>query len=259
MKNKSYSTAKTVVKAFKILEILSEKQPLRASDLVRDLNLTRSNMHRLLSTMEDLGYIEKSDDSRFRLSFKIFMIGSTIPLKNNLIDIAHPYLIRLAEKSQENVNLAIMYEKKVLYIDKIESPHYLKLDQPIGKTDPLHCTALGKSLLSGFTDNELEVFLKSYFLVRFTKNTITNKEKLINVIQKVRKEGYATDLEELNEGIHCIGSPIYNYTNKVIGALSISGPKFRLTIEKMKELKVPLIETAKEISKKLGYSYLNHK
>jgi len=252
MKHKSYSTAKTVQKAFKILEILAEKQPLRPPDLVKHLKLTRSNVHRLLSTLEDLGYIEKSDDSRFRLTFKVFIVGSTIPVRNHLTDIARPYIVRLAEIAQENVNLAIMYEQKVLYIDKIESSHYLKLDQPIGRTDPLHCTALGKILLSGLTDHELKVLLKSYSLVRLTKNTIADKKVLINVIQKVRKEGYAVDLEELSEGIHCISSPIRNHTNKVIAALSISAPAVRLTIEKMKELKVPLIETAGEISKKLG-------
>jgi IclR family KDG regulon transcriptional repressor len=91
-----------------------------------------------------MNYIEKTGDSKFRLSFKTFILGNTIPLKDQIIDIAHPYMIRLAEISQENVNLAVMFERKLLYIDKIESSQYLKLDQPIGRTDPLHCTALGK-------------------------------------------------------------------------------------------------------------------
>lgn len=252
MKQTSYSAAKTVQKAFKILEILGEMQPVQASELVKQLKMTRSNVHRLLSTLHEIGYIEKSDDSRFGLSFKIFMLASTIPRKNQLSDIAHPYMVRLAEISQENVNLAIMYEEKVLYIDKIESSHYLKLDQPIGRTDPLHCTALGKVLLSGLTDRERETILKSANLIRYTKNTITDPELLASVIQDVRKMGYAVDLEELSNGIHCIGAPIRDHRNKVISAISISAPAIRLTRQKIKELKTPLIETSTEISKKMG-------
>ncbi len=254
MKHKNpYSPAKTVKKAFRLLEFLGEKQPSRPSELVQQLKLTRSNVHRLLSTLEQVGYVEKSDDSRYRLSCKMFMLGSNILKRNQLSDVAHPFMFRLAELTQENVNLAVMYEQKVLYIKKIESPHYLKLDQPIGKTDPLHCTALGKVLMSGLTDEELEKFCGSTELSSYTKNTITNPKKLIRVIQEVRKKGYAIDLQEVMEGVHCISAPVRDHTNKVIAAVSISSPAFRLTKEKLGEMKVPLIETCSEISKKMGY------
>jgi DNA-binding IclR family transcriptional regulator len=147
-----------------------------------------------------------------------------------------------------------MYEQKVLYIEKIESPHYLKLDQPIGRTDPLHCTALGKALLSGLTDQEIEAFLRSTKLVPCTRKTITDPEVLDRVIRSVRREGYSVDLEELDEGIHCMGAPIRDVTKKVIAAISISAPAIRLTKQKIKKLEVPLIETSLEISKKMGYA-----
>lgn len=254
MKQKnSYSTAKTVQKAFNLLEFLGEKQPARPPELAQQLKLTRSNVHRLLSTLEQIGYVEKSDDSRYRLSFKVFMLGSNILKRNQLSDIAHPFMFRLAELTQENINLAIMYEQKVLYIKKIESPHYLKLDQPIGKTDPLHCTALGKILLSGLTDEELEHFCGSAELTSYTKNTITSPKTLMRVILEVRKKGYAVDLQEGMEGVHCISAPVRDHTNKVIAAVSISSPAYRLTKEKIDGMKVPLIETCSEISKKMGY------
>ena len=252
MKQQSYSTAKTVQKALRLLEILGEKQPTRPSELVQLLELSRSNVHRLLATLREMGYVEKDFDSRYRLSFKVFMLGNTVLGRNHLSDIAHPYMVRLAEISQENVNLALMYEQRVLYIDKIENPHYLKLDQPIGKSDPLHCTALGKVLLSGLSDHELEVFLRSNNLVPYTKKTITDPEVLVDAVRSVRKKGYATDLEELRDGIHCIGVPIRDHTDKVAAAISISGPTVRLTKQKMEELKGPLIETAAKISRKIG-------
>lgn len=252
VKQKSYSTAKTVQKALRLLEVLGEKQPMHPPELVQLLELSRSNVHRLLATLREMGYVEKDFDSRYRLSFKVFMLGNTVLGRNHLSDIAHPYMARLAETSQENVNLALMYEQRVLYIDKIEILHYLKLDQPIGKSDPLHCTALGKVLLSGLSDHELEVFLRSNNLVPYTKKTITDPEVLVDAVRSVRKKGYATDLEELRDGIHCIGVPIRDHTDKVAAAISISGPTVRLTKQKMEELKGPLIETAAKISRKIG-------
>ncbi len=253
MKQRSSSFATTVQKAFRLLEILGEKQPARPSDIVKQLPLSRSNVYRLFSTLQEMGYVEKDIDSKYNLSFKIFILGNTGFRRNQLSDVARPYMARLVERCRENVNLGVMYEAKVLYIEKIESAHYLKLDQPIGRTDPLHCTALGKALLSGLTDQEIEVFLRSAKLVPYTKKTIVNPKVLDRVIRNVRREGYSVDLEELNEGIHCVGAPIRDVTKKVIAAISISAPAIHLIKQKIKRLEVPLIETSLEISKKMGY------
>ena len=116
-----------------------------------------------------------------------------------------------------------------------------------------HCTALGKALLSGLSESELKAFLKSTPLVPYTRNTVTDPKKLADVIRKVRKRGYALDMEEVSEGIHCIGAPIRDYENRVIAAISISGPTIRLTRRKMQQLKGPLIDAASEISRKMGH------
>jgi len=247
---------KTAQKIFKLLELIGEKQPAKPNDLAHDLGFSRSNIYRLLSTLTELGYVERTSDSKYILAFKVFMLGSTVSSFKQLASIVRPYMARLAEISQENVNLAIMYERRVLYLDKIESRHYLKLDQPIGKTDPLHCTALGKVLLSGLNEVNLEIFLRSNNLIALTKNTITDVEVLAGVIRNVRENGYAFDFEELSEGIHCVAAPIRNHTNNIIAAISISGPTVRLTKQRMEELKISLIETAVDISKKIGSTHI---
>jgi len=253
MKPQLYPLSTTVQKAFRLLEIIGGRQPVRASEILNESNLTRSNLYRLLSTFQKMGYVERDNDLKYRLSFKIFILGNTIPQRNQLSEVSRPFMARLAQRCKENVNLAVMFGQKVLYIDKIESPHYLKLDQPIGRTDPLHCTALGKVLLSGLSDQELKTYLKSTKLIPYTKKTITDPRVLEKVIQTVRREGYSTDLEELSEGIHCIGAPIRDLTGKVIAAISISAPSVRLTRQKIKELKEPLLEASLGISKRLGY------
>jgi len=246
----SYTPAKTVQKAFSLLEMLGEKQSLHPSELAEGLRLSRSNVYRLLSTLESMGYVEKSYDSKFNLSFKVFMLGNNVPRRIQILNISHATMSHLAKVYQENVNLGIMYQQEVLYIDQIESPYPLKLNQPVGTTDPLNCTALGKVLLAGLTDRELETFLRSRKLISFTKNTITEPGKLLAKIQKVKRQGYAMDLEETHYGIHCIAAPILDSSNKVIAGLSISAPSVRLTKQKMKGLIGPLIATSKEISKK---------
>lgn len=256
MKQNSYPSLKTVIKVFRLLEVLGEDQSAKPSDLAERLKMPRSNIYRLLETLRGLGYVDRTSDSKYSLSFKVFMLGSTVIDLKQLPPIARPYMARLAELAQENINLATMYEKRVLYIDKIESRHYLKLDQPIGKTDPLHCTALGKVLLSGFNEIELEVFLRTTNLSPFTKNTITNPDVLIGVIRNVRNQGFAYDLEELSEGINCIAASIRNHTNKIIAAVSISGPTVRLKKQKIEDLRVPLIKTVADISKQLGSTHI---
>lgn len=253
MKQPSYPLSTTVQKAFRLLEIVGEKQPVRASEILHQSNLTRSNLYRLLSTFQKMGYLEKDEDLKYRLSFKIFVLGNTLPQRNQLSEVGRPFMVKLAEMCKENVNLGVKYGEKVLYIEKIESPHYLKLDQPIGRTDPLHCTALGKALLSGLSDQELKTYLKSVKLIPYTRETITDPKILERVIQNVRKEGYSTDLEELSEGIHCIGAPIRDGTGKVIAAISISAPAIRLTRQKIRELKEPLMKASLGISKKMGF------
>lgn len=251
MKQKSYSPSLTIKKALSLLEILGKKQCMRPTEIIQELNFTRSNVYRLLSTLENQGYVERTLDSKYRLSYKIFVIGSTVPKGNQLVDAARPYMMKLAEISKENINLAVMYDSQVLYVDKILTPHYLKLDQPIGKMDPLHCTALGKVLLSGLDGQEWEQFFRSNRLTANTKGTITDPKVLGAALQEVRKQGWAVDLEELSEGIHCIGAPLRGYGNKTVAAISISGPSMRLTRNRIRRLKAPLIDAAREISMRL--------
>jgi IclR family transcriptional regulator, KDG regulon repressor len=252
MKNKSYSPATTVAKAFKILELIGERQPVRAVEIARELKLHRSNAHRLLSTLTELGYAECAKNAGFSLTFKMFTLGCTVPMRVQLTDVAHPYMIHLNEISQENINLAVRYNDKTLIVDKVESSHYVKLDQPVGRTEPLYCTALGKVLLSGMNSQEFELFLKTARLAPYTPHTIVDPLKLTMAIKDIRKKGYAVDLGELSREVHCISAPIRDHTNTIAAALSISSLSIRLTNKKIEEFKKPLIEIAKEISKKIG-------
>ncbi|MBW2004050.1 MAG: IclR family transcriptional regulator, partial [Deltaproteobacteria bacterium] len=194
MGNSKYSTAKTVIKAFDLLEALAKRQPAKATELATELGWTRSNLYRVLETLTSIGYVEKDNNSEYCLGIKLFVLGNCARRIDRLSEMARPYMVALGKLSEETVNLAIRHEDRVLYVDKIKSAHYLKLDQPIGKSDPLYCTALGKVLLSGLTDGQLKDLLSSLELVPYTKRTIVDPEVLLSEIHNIRKIGYATDL-----------------------------------------------------------------
>ena len=187
------------------------------------------------------------------------MLGSSFSTPNDISEIAYPHMKRLADVSQENVNLGVLYENRVLYLNKIKSPHNLKLDAPIGKMDPLHCTGLGKALLAGFTDKEMKAYLASTELTKYTRKTIVEPDMLSEHIRKVTEEGVAFDLEELDKGVHCIAAPIYDHENRTIAAISISAPSARMAPKSIRKFKFHLLESCMAVSERLGYGAVkNH-
>ena len=251
MKN-SYSPAKTVEKALRLLEIVRLEQPVRPVTLAGQLGLTRSNVHRLLATLEELSYVEK-DGTAYRLGLKAFVLGSGVIQRDELLAVARDHMVSLSEFANENVNLGVRLGHEVVYLNKVERPHLLKLDQAIGGTDPLYCTALGKILLSGMDSTALSRYLKKVKLEPQTPRTITDANQMISHIEQVRRQGYAVDLEELSIGIHCIAAPVRNHTTQIVAALSVSAPAIRLTKAKLPQVRDKLMSTVRDISSRLGF------
>jgi len=251
-KTNSYTPVRTIEKCFSVLEHIASRQPVRIPEIVQAVDLTRGNVHRLVATLERLGYVERLEDGKIRLSYKIFKMGSTVPHTRKLDEITRPFMHQLSEMSDETVNLGVLYADSVIYLDKVEAKQYLRLDHQIGEVDPLYCTALGKVLLSGFSEADLEVFFASVELRPYTKNTIVTKEGLEKEIREVRRRGYALDLKELDVNLHCIATPIYDYRNRIIAALSISGPSIRFTRARINQLAEPMLKITAEISREMG-------
>jgi IclR family KDG regulon transcriptional repressor len=240
-----------------VLEQIAGRQPVRIPEIVKSVGLNRGNVHRLVATLERLGYVERLEDGKIRLSYKIFKMGSTVPHTRKLDEVTRPFMHRLSELSDETVNLGVLYADSVIYLDKVEAKQYLRLDHQMGEIDPLYCTALGKVLLSGFSEEDLEAFFASTELRPYTKNTIVTREGLEKEIREVRKRGYALDLKELDVNLHCIAAPICDYRNRIIAALSISGPSIRFTRAKINQLTAPMLKITSEISREMGCAHVN--
>lgn len=248
-----YYRVKSVEKAVKILEVLSVRQEASLSELSQILRLTKTNVHRLLLTLRENGMVlGNKDGSKYTLSLKLFSLGGSVNHRAILISVAFSQMQKLSKQSRETINLGILHNDGVLYLDKIESPEYLRIDSPIGKIDPAYCTALGKCLLSGLGKEELANYMKRNMPFKpLTESTITDSRKLIAELDEVRKRGYAIDRQELMKGVSCIGSPIYDGNGRTVAAISVSGPSARLTHQKLMVLKDVVIETSKLISLQL--------
>jgi DNA-binding IclR family transcriptional regulator len=251
MKDKSpYYRVKSVEKALKILEVISQKNEVGLTELSQILKLTKTNIHRLLLTLAENGFvIPNRDGSSYMLSLKLFILGGSVNQSSVLIQVASPSLKKLSALSRETINLGILYNDEVLYLDKIVSSEYLRIDTPIAKTDPANATALGKCLLSCLSREECESYIsRNTPLKSFTKNTITDPLKLLWEIDEVKKNCYAIDREESIDGVRCIASPIRDVNGKGVVAVSITGPSVRMTENKIRKLIGPLLSTAKDIS-----------
>jgi len=247
---------KALDKALSVLEILLQKRSaMNMTELSKKLGLYPSTIHRILDTLKHWGYVEQdSHTQKYQLGLKALELGMAKLHQMDLAREATPYLKELVKQCNETVHLGVLEGGEVLYLAKEESSQTIRMISYVGKRAPLHCTGLGKVLLAYLPAEERKKILGEKVLPRLTENTITDKRELEKELNKVREQGFALDREENEKDVRCVAAPIRNYQGEVIAALSISSPIFRLDKNRQNDLKKALIETSKNISKKLGYN-----
>lgn len=247
-----------VERALLLLEILArENSAVSITDLAKKSGLKLATVHRLLFTMMNKGFIEQdSSTSEYKLGLRTFEVGNAALSTFDIRSIARAYLKQLHELVNETANLAILDGAEVVYIDQIESTNIVivKMFARIGSRGPAYCTGTGKVLLADLPVDELRKRLAKVEFFQFTPRTITNIDRLIAVLAKIRQDGYALDFSERDEGVTCVAAPIRNYEGRVMAALSVSGPANRMEPEKIQQKILPaVLETAGFISERMGY------
>jgi len=245
---------KVLNKTFSILEILLQQgSAMNMTEISKKLDLYPSTTHRILDTLKHWGYVEQEPNNQeYQLGLKVLELGMAKLQQIDLVREAAPYLKELVNQCNETVHLGVLEKGEVLYLAKEESSQTIRMLSYIGKRVPLHCTALGKILLAYMPEEERKKILEDRVLPRLTEKTITDKGTLEKELNKVKEQGFALDQEENEKDVRCIAAPIRNYQGKVIAAISISGPAFRIDKKVQNNLKVALIETSTKISKRLG-------
>jgi DNA-binding IclR family transcriptional regulator len=242
----------SVDKAIAILKEFSLAEPeLGVSELARRLGLTKSTVHRLLASLLKGGLIEQDLDSRkYRLGCGLVELGYNVIHSNSLTKTALLYLSYLAGQVHEAAYIAVREGDVVLTMAQVLSPD--APDQvPWPGVLPLHATASGKVLLTQMEESELAALLEKG-LVAWTENTITDVDQLGQEIQRIREQGYATCLEEQEAGVNAVAVPVTAPDGDVVAALSVVGPAYRLTRDKMQASLETLKAISREITLKLG-------
>jgi len=248
-------SVQSIDRTFDILELLSHfESGLSLTEISEKIDLPKSTVHRLLKVLRDRNYIEKSDSPNvYRLGLAFIELCSGLLNSLELKTEAQVYLRKLMQQTGQVVFLAIQQEGEVVYIDKTERHNEIRDYCFIGQRRPLYCTALGKSLLMGCSEDEIRELVDPATMTRFTDNTITDIESLIREVHISRERGYSIDNEEVELGMKCVSAPILDYRNMVIAAVSTSWD-LSYTEEDVTERNARLVmETAKSISLRMGY------
>lgn len=244
----------SVLKAIDILQIFTTDEPrLTLAQISHRLELPKSTAHNLLNTLRSRGFIEKTDDGQYALGTEIIALTQAVRVNVELRDRAAPLLRELADASQLSAYLTIFDSDDSLYIYAVESPHRLLARTAVGDRVPLHCTSLGKAILSRLPEQEVEGIVSRAGLQSFSEATITDLDALYEALERTRERGYAIDEGEHEEGTYCVGAPILNAKEDVIGACSVSGTDPEIVDRRLSELSSQVMYTAQEISRRMGY------
>ena len=247
-------TSTTVAKAFAILDLLvsHNSRGLSLSEVSNHLQFSKSTSHRYLTTLEELGVVTRDDRDHFELGPKLIELTGAFLSNHDLRNESEPFLERLSAQTQETVHLAIPSGNDVIYIAKVDSTHSVRMASHIGARNPMYCTSLGKVILAHYPIDRVKEITRDGLAAR-TPYTLTSPEALHTELELVRIQGFAIDEQENEQGVRCAGAPIFDYTGKVIGAISVSGPASRLTRKRSIEIGSLTSDAAAEISRRMGY------
>lgn len=245
--------AESVERALRILVELGHG-PATSSELARRLDVHRSTALRLLRTLETERFVRRKDDGQYTLGPTIQTLSHASLEENDVRAIAHPHLVELGAIHGHTIHLAALQDREVVYLDKIESRHSIRMYSRIGLTAPVHATGVGKAILAHLRVAQLDAILGDEPYRRCTPHTITTRKELEQALAQIRDRGWVLDDREHEEFIHCIAAPVFDARGEVCAAVSISVPRMLLDREGLIALAPDLMRTKRAIETDLGWN-----
>ncbi|KKB39135.1 IclR family transcriptional regulator [Bacillus thermotolerans] len=248
------NVVKSVARALDIIELVSSsKQGMGVSEISRQMDINKSSVFRILSTLSQYGYIEQNEETeKYRLGYRFLHISSKLLDSIDVRAEALPILKELESETNEVVHLVVYDQGEVVYIEKLDGDETLRMHSKVGKRAPVHCTSVGKAIMAYLPREEVQSIIERKGLPAHTAHTIVEKEILLNELDEVKKKGYAFDLDENEEGIRCVAAPVFDHTGAVAAAVSISGPTMRMTDDRLRVLSERMVRAGQAISERLG-------
>jgi IclR family transcriptional regulator, pca regulon regulatory protein len=235
-----------------VIQVFSREHPaLTLSEVARLTGTTRATARRILLTLEKLGHV-RSDGRLFSLTPRVLSLGWAYLSSLNLWEIAQPLMEDLVQKTKESCSAATLDLPDIVYVARVPTRRIMTIALGVGTRLPAHATSMGRVLLAGLPDDELDQFLAEATLERFTDRTVTDPEKLRAIVVQARQQGWALNDQELEIGLRSIAAPIESADGRTIAALNLSAAAPRVSIDELRQRFLPaLIETAEDISKSL--------
>lgn len=240
-------------RALAVLESLSRRRSVGLEELSREMGLAKPTVYRFLLTLQELGYARRDESERWAMTLKAFNVGSRALDHTDLHSAARPVAEELALELGETVHMGVLEGDSAIYVLKIESKYTIRMFSRVGRRIPLYCTAIGKVLLAYSGPAERRAALEGLRLVAFTPKTITTRAGLDAELRRIKAQGFARDAEEHEEGIACLGAPIFDLDGEVVAALSVSWPLFRYEGGEEAKKAAAVVAAALRVSAVLGY------
>lgn len=247
----------TLERSLDVLEVLAQaEEPLGVTEIGNRISLHKSTVHRILQTLCHRGYVEKKKDlERYQLGIKIIELGIRFFNDLEIRKVAAPVLSDLVKVLDEVAHLVLPDEGEIVYIDRAESSQVVGMHSKVGRRAPMHCTAVGKALLSTMPEEEVRHILEQKGMTSYTPNTITDIDTLLVELRHIKATKISIEKEENEIGIICLGTPIFDYSGQAIGAISVSGPASRIQEKGITRIGEEMKKSGERISAKLGFDF----
>lgn len=258
MRAKPQTGSQAVVRALRLLKLFNDgTTQLSVAQAVAATGLNRTTAFRLLSTLESEGFLERFPNGAYGLGPELMALGGYAVRHNNLVQAAHPILVDLVADARERATMEILSTSSsglpsMLVIDEIHSGHRLSVRDFVGNHLPIHATSTGKALLA-FMEPKKRDGLLAHPLTQLTEHTRINASILAVELEQICEQGYATAMEELEEGLIALAAPVFNAHGQPIASICLVGPSVRVTTERIGELVQKLKAASQKISAKIGY------
>lgn len=246
-------TIPNLTNACQVLKTLAtETEGLLLSELVQRLDLPHTSALRIVTTLCEAGFLQRSGN-QYMLGSGLIPLGQQALARLDIRAIARPILRRLTEQTGETSHLAILSGGRSLLVEVVQSPAPIRVGAPAGTLAELHCSATGKSLIATLPAERLDSLLGTKALPSKTRKTLTTLPRLRTELARVRKQGYAVDDEEFFEGIRCLAAPVHNATGEVVAAIGITGAVTRFTSARIAPVARQVMAAALDLSLGLGH------
>lgn len=245
---------RSVNRALTLIETLAEDdEGYRLTDLAVLTGLSNSTVHRLLTTLEERGFVQfDRGAAKWHIGARSFAVGSTFARRRNIVAHAMPYLRRLRDQTRETASLAVVEDETIIILARLESREIMRSLTKVGGRVAMVASGVGKAVLATYSDQDVNAIIHCQGMPRLTKNSIVRPSELFKALQIVRQRGYAVDDEEARIGLRCVATVVYNDCSEPVAAISVSGMTSRITDERIPVIGNVVRDVAAELTIALG-------